>query len=171
MLELVLDGVVGLDDLLAAPRFPQRLGQAVIGLRPDHQVDRALAADDLRSLRLRHAAGDADHRLQPAARPLGLEVADAAKLGIDLLGGLLADVAGVQEHQVGVLDPVGAGIAVRRQRIRHALAVIDVHLAAIGLDEDLFRRARSRHIIFRAVGDISQLNLFQFHSAAFSGFR
>jgi cystathionine gamma-synthase len=32
---------------------------------------------------------------------------------------------------------VAVGIAVRRQRIRHALAVIDVHLAAIGLDEDL----------------------------------
>ena len=167
MFELVLDGVVGLDDLLAVSRFPQRLGQAVIGLRTDHQVDSALAADDLRSLRLRHAAGDADHRFQSAARAFGLEVADAAELGIDLFGGLLADMAGVQEHQVGVLDPVGAGIAVRRQRIRHALRIVDVHLAAIGLDEDLLRRAR--RLRRSALGTIGN-HLFQFHPAAFRGF-
>ena len=57
-----------------------------------------------RALRLRHAAGDADHRLAARGGPLGLELAHAAKLGIDLLGGLLADVAGVEQHQVGVLD-------------------------------------------------------------------
>ncbi len=163
VLELVLEGVVRLDDLLAVLGLSQRFGQAVIGLRPDHQVDRALAADDLRSLRLGHTAGDADHRLQPARSPLGLQVANASKLGIDLLGSLLSDVAGVEQDEVGVLDTIGAGIAVRRQRIRHALAVIDVHLAAIGLDEDLFRRRRQGHIAFRSVGDPCPLDLFQFH--------
>jgi hypothetical protein len=38
----------------------------------------------------------------------------------------------------GRLDRIDGLIAVSGQRVAHALAVIDVHLAAIGLDEDLF---------------------------------
>src|SRR5690606_14263045 len=38
-------------------------------------------------------------------------------------------------------------IAFGRQRVGHALAVVDIHLAAIGLDEDLLRRSRRRRLL------------------------
>jgi hypothetical protein len=42
------------------------------------------------------------HPCPPAAR-LALEDPQAAELGIDLLGGLLADVAGVEDDEIGIL--------------------------------------------------------------------
>ena len=39
MLELVLDGVVGLDDLLSGAHLLHHIGQAMIGLRADDEVD------------------------------------------------------------------------------------------------------------------------------------
>jgi hypothetical protein len=58
----------------------------------------------------------------------------AADVGVSAVGGLLADVAGVEHDQVG-----GAGIGSRSHPLRaeqfgHALAVIDVHLAAEAFD-------------------------------------
>ena len=140
MLELVLDRVVGLDDLLAAAGAAHHIGQPVIGLRADHQVDDGRAPQDLLAFGLRDAAGDADRHFAAGALARRLQLADAAELGIDLFGRLLADVAGVEQHQVGLVDRVGRDIAARGQRIAHALRVVDVHLAAIGLDEDLSRR-------------------------------
>ena len=46
-------------------------------------------------------------------------------------------MAGVEQHQIGVLDRLRRLVAVGGQRIGHALTVVDVHLATIGLDEDL----------------------------------
>ena len=149
MLELVLDGVVGLDDLLAAAHPRQHVGQPVIGLRADDQVDGRRAADDLGALGLRHAAGDADQHFAPGHGAFGLHVADAAELGIDLFRRLLPDMAGVEQHQIGLADGVGRGIAVGGQRIGHALRIIDVHLAAIGLDEDLLGRGGRARQRFR----------------------
>ena len=37
--------------------------------------------------------------------------------------------------------PIGHGVAVRRQRVRHAAGVVDIHLAAVGLDEELLSHA------------------------------
>ena len=62
-----------------------------------------LAADDLCAFGLGDAAGDGDH---PAAvqRPRApLQLAQAAEFGIDLLGRLLADVAGVQNDEIGLV--------------------------------------------------------------------
>jgi len=56
--------------------------------------------------------------------------ADAADLGIELLGRLLADVAGVKDEEVGVLGPCGFTETRGRQRIRHTMRIVDVHLAA-----------------------------------------
>src|SRR5690606_31307503 len=44
------------------------------------------------------------------------------------------------QNEIGIFDAVGNRIAFRAERIGHALAVIDVHLAPIGLDEHLARR-------------------------------
>src|SRR5690606_18672972 len=56
--------------------------------------------------------------------------------GIDLLRRLLADVAGVEEDEVGALRVVDRHVTGRRQRLRHPLGIVDVHLAAIGPDVD-----------------------------------
>ena len=66
-------------------------------------------------------------------------MADAAEIGIDLLGGLLADMTGVEENDVGCLHRRRLGETVGAQQLRHALAIVDVHLAAKRLDEDLSR--------------------------------
>jgi len=134
-LELVLGGKIGVDDLLAARRPRHHVGQAVIGLRPDHEIDHRLARDDLLALGLRHAARHADLQIGVGH----LQILVAAQLGIDLLGRLLADVAGVEQDHVGLFRGRHFHVAFRPQRLGHALAVIDVHLAAIGADEELFR--------------------------------
>src|SRR5690242_21407035 len=58
------------------------VGQAMVGLRPEHQVDRLGAPGDLLALGLRDAAGDADHEITPLAAHLG----ETAELGEHLLG-------------------------------------------------------------------------------------
>ena len=81
----------------------EHLRQPVIALRPDHQIDGGRAAHDLLAFGLRDAARDRDLDLAALLRGVLLEHAHAAELGIDLLGGLLADVAGVEDDQVGVV--------------------------------------------------------------------
>ncbi len=120
----------------------------MVGLRTDDQVDHRGAAHDLLALGLGHAAGDGDLQGAAARGAALLHLADAAQLGIDLLGGLLTDVAGVQHHQVRVVRLGGQGVAQRAQDIGHALAVVDVHLTAVGLDvEPLLRRLAHRRAL------------------------
>ena len=47
---------------------------------------------------------------------------------------MFADMAGVEDHQVGTVGNQRFRIAHGLQRIAHALAVIDIHLAAIGFN-------------------------------------
>ncbi len=58
--EFVLEREFGIDDLFSRLHARDHVGQAVIVLRADHQIDRAGAADDFLALGLRHAAGDRD---------------------------------------------------------------------------------------------------------------
>jgi hypothetical protein len=102
--ELVFGGKLGLDDALAVARPRQRLGQAVIGLRPDDDIDDRRAADDLLTFGLGHTAGDRDHQVAAFGIALSLELGQPAKLRIDLLGGLFADMAGVDQNEIGRLD-------------------------------------------------------------------
>ena len=142
MRELVLDGVFSLHHLLAGAGLFHHIGQPVIGLGTDDEIDNGRPAQYLLALSLCDAAGNADQRLAALSLALGLDAADAAKLGIDLLGRLFANMAGVEKNEIGVLHRLGSDITLGGQRIGHALAVIDVHLAAIGLDEDLPGRTR-----------------------------
>ncbi len=154
MVELVLGREFRVD---RAPPL-QELRQPVIGLRPDHEIDDRRAPADLLAP-ARHAARDRDREVaEPCLGPLGLEFPDAAELGIDLLRRLLADVAGVEDDEIGVGHLGRLGIALRRQRIGHARRVIGVHLAAVGLDEDTPLRRGVRHIegCFRHPGAISR---------------
>jgi len=103
----------------------------VIGLRSHDHVDLG-AADDLLTLGLCDAAGDRDHR--GLAFVLARVFPQAADVRIDLVGRLFADVAGVEHDEVGGIGVVGRGHALRGHQLGHAVAVIDVHLAAEGLD-------------------------------------
>src|SRR5690606_32000139 len=88
------------------------------------------ARHDLLALGLGDAAGDGDHRFFA----FGLQ--QPADVRIDLLRGLLADVAGVEHDELGFLA-VGRGAqALLGQQLSHALAVVDVQLAAEALDPE-----------------------------------
>ena len=112
----------------------------MIALRADHDVDGRRAADDLCALGLRDAAGDRDPHLAPLARGFILGDAQAPEFGVDFFGGLFADVAGVEDDEIRILGAISLDKALRRQRVHHALCIVDVHLAAIGFDMQLARR-------------------------------
>src|SRR5207342_3234494 len=62
--ELILFGEAGFDDPALARRGAgNKVAQTVIALRTYDYVDHRRAAQDLRALRLRHAAGNRDDRL------------------------------------------------------------------------------------------------------------
>ena len=107
----------------------------MVRLRTDHDVDRRLALGDLLALGLRHAARHGDGEIPSRGAAFDLEVAHAAELGIDLLRSMLADMAGVQHHEVGLLRRRRQRIAERPQDVGHAVGVVDVHLAPVGADE------------------------------------
>ena len=65
--ELVLGRKFGVDDAGPKARLAQELGQAMIALRADDDIDRRLAAQDFRPLGLGDAAGD-NQRHPPALR-------------------------------------------------------------------------------------------------------
>ena len=141
--ELVLLGKVRIDHSTATAGPPDQFGQAMIGLRSDHQIDHRRAPGDFVALGLRYAPGNRDHHVGAGGAPFRLPLLEAPQFGKNLLGGLFTDVAGVEDHQIGLGDLVCAPIAVRGQRVRHALAVIDVHLTAVGLDEELLGHRRA----------------------------
>ena len=109
----------------------QQLRQMVIALRADHDVDRRRAADDLVAFGLRDAAGHRDVHLAAIARGFVLDDAQPSQFRVDFLGRLFADVAGVEDHQIRIVDACGLDKAFRRQRVHHALRIVDVHLTAI----------------------------------------
>jgi hypothetical protein len=144
MIEFILDGKFGVHHF-AAFGARQQCGQAVIILRADDDIDDRCAADDLLALGLRHAAGHRNGETAVGAGCTLLELSDAAELGIHLLRRLLADVTGVEHDQVGLLRRGRLDKTQRRQRIRHTLRIVDVHLAAVGFDVKLPKATRCCH--------------------------
>ena len=69
MVELALDRKIRVDDARRRARPPHEVGQAVVALRADHEVDGALAADDLGALGLGDAARHRDGDLVAGAPP------------------------------------------------------------------------------------------------------
>ena len=87
----------------------EQVGQPVIALRADHEIDRRRAAQDFLAFGLGDAAGDRDRQAASARRGVILQYAHAAELGIDLLGRLLADMAGIEDDQIGIVRHRGLG--------------------------------------------------------------
>ena len=102
----------------------------MIALRADDDIDRRLAAQDFRPLGLCDAARDNQHHPPTFAPALFLQLTQLAKLGIDFLRGAFANVAGVENDEIGVLDPYRLAVSRFGGEIAHAFGVIDVHLAS-----------------------------------------
>ncbi len=107
----------------------------MVALRTDDHVHRRLAAQDLAALRLGEATGHDQRRPAAGAFARLLQLAQLAELGIDLLGRPFADMAGIEDDQIRVLGARRLPVTLGGGQIGHALRVVDVHLAAEGLDE------------------------------------
>ena len=103
------------------------------GLGAEHQIHEGRTIGDGVPFLAGHAATDANQEIGL----VGLERTVAPQLAEDLLLRLLANGAGVQENEIGVLGAVrglhGLPLA---QRIKHARRVVLIHLAAVGTDKD-----------------------------------
>jgi hypothetical protein len=120
-----------LEEALGGDRVAgEELTELVELARPEGDVDVGELPEDVVLDRLRPAPADADHPLGVAA----LERAGLAQVGDEALVGLLADRAGVEEDQVGVLAARRLGVADRLEHALHPLRVVLVHLAAEGGD-------------------------------------
>src|SRR5690606_11352078 len=104
------------------------LGQVV---RADDEVEVRDPREELLALLLRDAARDREDE----AGVLRLQRRELADLAPQLLLGLLADAAGIEDDDVDLVRRLGAGPAVRAQRLLHAVGVVRVHLEAEGVDE------------------------------------
>ncbi len=111
----------------------------MIGLRPDDQIDIRRTAQDFLSFRLRHAARNADGQFLAIRFARILHLAQTAKRGIELFRRFFTNMAGIEQNQIGIIRRISRDIAFRCKAVGHALAIVDVHLAAIGLYENLAR--------------------------------
>ena len=112
----------------------------MIALRPDDDIDNRRAADDLVALSLCDAAGHSNVHAPAVARGLLLGDAQPSQFRVDLLGGLFADVTGIENDEVRIINSCGLDKAFIRHRVHHALRIVDIHLAAIRFDMQLARR-------------------------------
>ena len=104
--------------------------QRAIAVRTDDEVDVLRALEQPRAEPLRHAPGDAQHRVGLHV-PLELaEPPDHALLGV------IADRAGVDEDDVRPVRALDRRVADGRELPEHQLGVAHVHLAAVRLDVD-----------------------------------
>jgi hypothetical protein len=106
----------------------EELGELVHLAGAEGDVHEREQLEDLVLERLGPAATHPDHAGGvPGLDPLGLaEVAREPRVG------LLADRAGVEEDQAGVVTPVGLPVPERLEHPLHALRVVLVHLAPEG---------------------------------------
>ena len=93
----------------------------MIVLRADHEIDGRRAPDDFLAFGLRDTAGHGDANIAALCLAGLFQAAHAAELGIDLFGRLLADVAGVEDDEVGIFGAAGLDIAFGRECVRHTL--------------------------------------------------
>src|SRR6476646_3438481 len=106
----------------------------MVVLRADNKIDSVGAADDFLAFGLRDTAGDGDHHAAPVAGGGLFDLAQPADLRIDFLHGLFADVTRVQDDEIGLIGIGRFSESRRRQRVRHTMGIVDVHLAAKGFD-------------------------------------
>ncbi len=116
--------------------------QALDVLSADDDVDHTRTGEDRRPLLLRDAARDGDDRTSAGFDSLLPDLAEARE---QLLLRPLPHAARVDDDDVRLVVARGFLVASLFEQARHALGVVHVHLAAVGLDEILHgRRFRFR---------------------------
>jgi hypothetical protein len=55
-------------------------------------------------------------------------------------------MTGIENRNIRVGEIARLDVTVRRERFRHSFGIVDIHLAAEGLDEDLLWGRRRTHI-------------------------
>ena len=138
VVELFVVGENGFDLMLCLRRDAgQHFGQAMVALRADHDVDDGGAGDDFGAFGLGHATGNGDNGVFAECAALVFHFLDAAEVRIDLFGSLFANVAGIEDDQVGVGLVERFGIADRAELLSDALAIVNVHLTTERFEKDL----------------------------------
>ena len=109
------------------------LGQRVDAVHAEHEVHIGVAPAQLFHdvLLVGHAAAEADDE----AVLLLFQALEGAHVTEDTLLGVLTDGAGVEKDEVGVLGLVAQAVADVHQHTLDALAVVDILLAAVAVDE------------------------------------
>ena len=109
------------------------LRQGVDAVHAEHEVHIGVALAQLfhHMLLVGHAAAQADHQ----AGLFLLQALERAHIAENALLGVLADGAGVEEDEVGVFGLVAQAVADIHQHTLDALAVVDVLLTAVAMDE------------------------------------
>ena len=102
-------------------------------LRTEDEVQPGEAPQQPLALLLRDATSDPDD----AVRTLGLLFQEAAELGVELVFGLLANRAGVDNDDVRGVGFHSRLVARVVQQVRHLLRVVLVHLAPEGANVEL----------------------------------
>lgn len=111
-LELIFSRELGFDHGASALASPsQQLRQPMVGLGPEDEVHRRRPLDDLFTFSLRHASCHGDQRLGTLPCPVLLHPPELAQLGIDLFRRLLANMAGVEDDEVGLFGMARLGMA------------------------------------------------------------
>jgi hypothetical protein len=106
----------------------------------EDEVHLAEATQDPVALLLRHAAR---HPEDPSGA-VGLPAAQQAELAVEAMLRLLADRAGVEDQEVGVVQVGRRPVAGMVEEVRHLLRVVDVHLAAVRADQEARHRRHGR---------------------------
>ena len=119
--------------LAALLELLDHLRQQVKLARPRHEIHVARPLEDLLLDALGHAAHDAHDEV----RALLLGALELAHPGPRPLLGVIADRAGVEEHNVRLLHLPGGLVALLEEAALHQLRVVLVHLAPEGDDVEL----------------------------------
>src|ERR1035438_10202892 len=120
------------DVAIARLKLHQHFGEPGVAGGACHQADVRRALENLFALLLRHAS---QHPEDLALARRALEILQAAE---DLLFGLVANAAGVVEHQVGRFRRFDLVVTPGKQRADDLLGVVGVHLAAEGFEVESF---------------------------------
>ena len=99
--------------------------------------------EDFSALRLGDASRHADQQRSILRRSLVLELSDQAKFGKDLIRCFFADMAGVEDYDIGVGRAVHRRMPAPLEEADDPRGVVDVHLAAVGLYITASQRLRT----------------------------
>ena len=113
-------------------RSPEQLQQVRQGVCPHHDVDPRCLPLDQPLILLRQAAGHDDPEIG-VRRLQGFQVTEVA---VELVVGVLADRARVQDDHARIRDVVGRRHAVGAEHASDPLGVMLVHLAPEGADQE-----------------------------------